>query len=81
MVLAQPELHLRADHSGGEHAPDLGRLQRLRASGAGAEERGALPGEGDLLSGGDVGRAAYDGGGLAVAQFDGGKRQAVGVGM
>ena len=48
---------------------------------AGVDEPGALPGEGDLLSNGHVGRAADHGSGLAVAQVDRGQRQAVGVGV
>ena len=50
-------------------------------SGVGVEQEGAGPGEADILTGGDVGRAANDFQFRAVAGVNQAQRQGVGVGV
>ena len=73
MVLAESQLERRADHSRRLDAPDARALEGLHLAGAWTVQACALPGERDLLSGGNVRRAADDGGRLAVTDVDGGQ--------
>ncbi len=70
------QLGARADHPLGGHTAQL-RLLDLRP----VRERRARERHGDLLTGGDVGRAAHDRAERAVPHVDRAHREAVGVGV
>ena len=81
MVVAKPKFKRRADHARGADAANGRCLERVGLAGARVDEHRAFHGEGDLLPGRDIGRAADYGSGLAIADVHGGQHQAVGVGV
>ena len=81
MLVAEAQLLLAQDHAGRVDAADGAQFQ-LRASlpGMPIDEHRPFSGEGDLLAGGDVGRATDDRL-RPLAGVDGSEAEAVGVGM
>ena len=80
VVVAEAELLLAEDHAGRVDAADGAQLQLRALAAVAIDEHRALGGEGDLLSGGHVGRSADDRL-RPVTDIDGCEDEAVGVGM
>ncbi len=81
MLVGQPQLALAEDHPGRLNAADHCGLQHRGLPLCPSSTRAPTRRESDLLSGGDVRRAAHDAVPLVVADVDGGEAQAVGVRM
>ena len=79
VVFAKSKLQRRADHTRRLDSPDARALERIHLSRVRTEQPRALPGEGDLLARGDIGRAADDGCGPPVAGVHGGQAETVRV--
>ena len=80
VVVAEAQLALAQHHARRLHAADGAQLQTGGPSRVAVDERGPSGGEGDLLAGGHVGRAA-DHRARPLARLHRGQAQAVGVGM
>ena len=80
VLVAEAQLLLAQDHAGRVDAADGAQFQLGELPGMPIDEHRPFSGEGDLLAGGDVGRATDDHPG-PLAGVDGSEAEAVGVGV